>query len=291
MSGTGYPWDEGDKLYAADLNAAIANSAGSNTVLKTGDTMTGPLQVPSGANNNVALRIGDATAGFYRLGSTLLVSVANTPVAGFDAQGFFPVQALNMRTQTIGNMGDGTQPTDALNMRTGDARYLPLAGGTMAGTLDMGAHLIRGLINAPQLGTDAANKAYVDAKTWGYAALPPAVQQVPISFPFSGKPGASAVVNVPMPIGVTVPANLSGTVVYCTTKTTANASFNINKILSTGGTATIGTVVITSTSNTSCTLSGTGGSLAVGDVLQIFAPVSQDATLADCGITLLAARV
>jgi len=121
-----------------------------------------------------------------------------------------------------------------------------------------------------------------------YAQLPAEVQQVPIAFPFSGKPAANASVIVPMAMVLTVPAGLAGSVAYAVTNPSAPATFTLNRIRS-GTPTALGTVQIGTTGNIA--LAGAGGSLGIGDILQLAAPVSQDGTLADVGITILAARV
>jgi hypothetical protein len=131
---------------------------------------------------------------------------------------------------------------------------------------------------------------YIDTITGTMSQLPTAVQKEVISYLIVGKPASAGVFNRVMPYAVTVPANLAGTVVFDSVQATASAAFTVNKI-SAGVTTGVATITITTSSKTSCTLSTQAAfSLAAGDVLQILAP-TQDATLQDINIAILATKV
>jgi hypothetical protein len=119
-----------------------------------------------------------------------------------------------------------------------------------------------------------------------------AIDSTPVSITFvlSGKPASGAIANAPVAMPLSVPAGLAGTTVFDSTRATSNAAFTLNRIVNGTTVTPIGAVTITPASNTSATLTGAGGTLAVGDVLQLIAP-AQDATLSDVGITLLCSRI
>lgn len=251
-----YPWSSGDELYASALNAAI------------------------GANMGAAGAVGPA-------------GPAGPP--GVQQWQAGTVTTLSPRVSLAGGMLDVTQQWVAGNVTSLGAN-LTLTSGVLSAGVTGGTG--GGIADAPADSTyyTRQNSSWQHLPFSGltgvatYAQLPAEVASVPISFPFVGKPTASMVVNVPMAMALTIPSGLAGTVVYDVTQATASATFTVNRI--SGGTTTaLGTIVITTASHTSCTLSGAGGSLAVGDVLQIAAPGTQDATLSDLGITLLASRV
>ena len=268
----------GSGTITVQWNAGSVSTVGSGLSLSAG-TLTASGGAPGGVAGGVlagtypnpTLAASGVSAGTYTLA---------TVTVGTDGR----ITAASSGTST----GGGTV--------TSVASGPGLSGGPIvtAGTLtaQWQAGTVSTLGTGLSIGSGALNVALGFANLSGaatYAQLPTEVAQVPISFPFAGKPSTGAVVNVPMAMAMTLPSGLAGTVVYDTTKATSNAAFTVNRI--SGGTTTaLGTVTITSTSNTSCTLAGSGGSLAAGDVLQIVAP-TQDATLADLGITLLASRI
>jgi hypothetical protein len=116
------------------------------------------------------------------------------------------------------------------------------------------------------------------------------VEKIPIAFPVVGKPIAATALYIPVVIPMTIPPALAGTIGFANVAATANAVFTLNKIAAGGVVTALGTITAPPGAKTGFALAGAGGALAVGEILQLVAPTTQDTTLADVGITLVALR-
>jgi len=134
-------------------------------------------------------------------------------------------------------------------------------------------------------GTDWVNK------TLTYAELPTEVLDFPLSFIIQGKPNAAQTYNLIMGMAITIPIGLTGTFSYAGVVSAGSSLFVINKI--SGGTTTaIAGILLSASSHTANTLfCTTAVTFAAGDVFQLVAPASQDATLSDIGITILSTKI
>ncbi len=91
----------------------------------------------------------------------------------------------------------------------------------------------------------------------------------------------------PMSFTFTVPAACGGSIMGAKTAATASAAFTVKKLAGgpTGASTTLCTATFAAT-GTSATFTGTGGSLAVGDYLEIDGPATADTTLANIGVSI-----
>lgn len=104
---------------------------------------------------------------------------------------------------------------------------------------------------------------------------------------YPGVPTASAiVVRVPVARAVTFPDDFSGSYGKAAVAATASTAFDVKK-----NGSSVGTITFASSATTATFVTAAGAlSLAAGDVIEIVAPGSADATLADIGFALAGSR-
>lgn len=98
-------------------------------------------------------------------------------------------------------------------------------------------------------------------------------------------PTAAVLLRLPLVRTVTFPAGLAGSRGVAGTAPTANATFNIQR-----NGATFGTMTFAAGATTATFAAASETAFSAGDVLSLVAPATQDAALADVGLTLTGAR-
>lgn len=133
-----------------------------------------------------------------------------------------------------------------------------------------------------------------DGAAWGtentYTRLPAEVQNIPIVFPFVGRPTNALSIYIPLVQATTIPANFAGSVAYSNATASATIAFTLVYIRA-GASTTIGTVTFSSGSSAGVFSVQAQVNLLIGDILVCEAPTPQDASLADVGISLLLKKV
>ena len=258
-------------------------AAGGGFLPLAGGTMVGPIHMAAdpGTPNEPATKNYTDTKFLPFLGGAMTGPVSNlklsadpTTVDGAATKRYADKMLPLAGGTLTGDLILKGDPTTALGAATREIvdTKLPISGGVLTGSLTLNAGPVNPL--------DAATKAYVDNSI--------KTRLVPFTFFFPGKPATNAQYNIVMGLAGSVPANLVGTQTYDGTIPTGTANFIVNKI-SGGSTVQLGGISVTTASHTSNTKSGVGGNLNIGDVLQVLAPTSVDATMADVSITVLVA--
>lgn len=152
---------------------------------------------------------------------------------------------------------------------------------TVAGLADILPTVATGFVTS-----DSSKAVATDTILAILGKLQAQINLIPYDFSFAafGKPAASATVaRFVVGRATTLPINLTGSKVSAGTATTAAATFTIYK---NGG--SIGTINIAAGASTATFTFASAQNLAVGDVITVVAPGTQDSTLADVAVTLLA---
>lgn len=148
--------------------------------------------------------------------------------------------------------------------------FLPLAGGTMSGAIDMDGHIITGL-PAPIASTDAVNKAYADALVSGNALS--SVDDANVTLTLGGTPASALLQAVTLTLGWsgTLAISRGGTgVATVTTSPTATAwaAWDANLNLSANNFIAAYTSTATAAANTILTVASTSSQFFTGSTTQ-----------------------
>jgi hypothetical protein len=184
-----------------------------------------------------------------------------------------PVAALGSATkQYVDSHVLGDAPADGSDYgRKNNAwdKVLSIAGGTLTGPLTLSADPVGAL--------GAATKEYVDH-----------IATVPIAFVISNMTAAPTI-NIQMAVGLSIAAGLGGSQAVAQTGPVAAVTFTLNKTTTAFGTPTaLGTIMFAIGAHTA-TFAGAGGTLAVGDVLQL-TTTATDTGFLNGSITVLTTR-
>lgn len=280
-------------------NSTLVGGAGSGTGLGGTASVTGGAAATGGTGNGglAQLKAGASGTGATGAGGAANV-IGGAALSTNGAGGTTTIQGG--AGSGTGNGGDvaltpgakgttgavGTIRANGTVVVTGDINLGTSTGPTVTqGTGLPVAVYPNGSIYLRNDGTIGARVYESNGATWEAISSP----ELPLGFILPGKPATGQVYNLVIGAPCTIPASLAGSKVYDTTQATANAAFVVNKITGGSTITPIGTVTVTPTSHISATLTGNQDYLSAGDVLQLVAP-TQDATLADLGITILANR-
>lgn len=235
-------------------------------------------QIKAGATNGVVL----TTQGCPGACVSDWVALPSCVIATTSTAGCMMPDGTILLVDSLGHETIAKATNAAFGVMKGDTTTLSCTAGacTVVGVNGAGLPTSAGVV-----GTNAS-KQIVAASASDINNLVSGTRPWQASFTFLGVPANSQIVMlVPSTVAVTIPSGCAGSYMGATTSATATAAFTINKRAGgpAGASTTLCTASFAASPATTTTFSGSGGTLAAGDYLEIVGPATADATLAGLG--------